>query len=595
MIRKYSGFSIWLFAVIAVASALFCGEALGQASPRQPNVLVLFPDQHLHSVLGVAGDPVVLTPNLDRLAAGGIRFTRCAVAHPVCTPSRATIQTGTYAEVHGAFKNNERLEPPDMEYVAEAYAKAGYATGYIGKWHLDGGQSIDGDEWSFLFRPREESYVPPERRRGYQEWRGYEHCEDHDDPIFWDDSVDPPVIRHVFDEFGWDPSWQRASLLDFAERHGEAGQPWMYQISFGPPHGPDEAPQEWFDLYDRSTIPIPDWITQDLNDDEIRFARRKLHEYYAMISFVDDEVGKIMDGLEALGQLDNTIIAYTSDHGDLLGSHWDTFDNVPRDFRTKGVPFANAFRVPLIMHWPASIPAGLEVDALVSNVDIPLTLLSLAGVPIPSQMQGVDMREWCLGGIGPRRTAVYISYYVLLSPGWRGVWTGDYMYAPGDSHRVLFDHVADPLEEVNLVDRPEVADIQQELDDLLSELSVLASTPGRATPSSGGGGGGSCFIATAAYGTPLAPELDVLRGLRDQRLLTNAVGTAAVDAYYRLSPALADRVARAPGLAALTRALLVPVLFAAKTMGAVPGWRLFFFSLPVLLGLTVFRRRSFFG
>ncbi len=566
MIQKCPVFLPGLVLVCVACSSFSGGHVFAQASAQRPNVLILFPDQHLHSVLSLAGHELIQTPNLDRLAAGGVRFTRCAVAHPVCTPSRATMQTGLYAELHGTPRNNMFMDPSDAEYVAEVYSRAGYATGYVGKWHLDGGERDADGNPTLQFRQRENSFVERDRRRGYQEWLGYEHCEDHDDPFFWDDSVDPPVFTRV-PEHGWDPTWQRASMLDFAQRHGEAGRPWMYYISFGPPHTPDEAPQEWLDLYDRDTIPLPAWIDQTLTDEEVAFARESLHYYYAMISFVDYEVGQILDGLEALGQAENTLIVYTSDHGDLLGSHWDELDNDRRRFRTKALPFANAFRVPLIMRWPGRIPAGLEVDELISNVDIPLTTLKLAGLPVPGAMQGVNMQEWCLGRQGPRRDGLYVSMRNFIRGDWTAVWTGDYLYSPGNDFRVLYDHVNDPLETTNLVDLPAMASTQQTLADLLDELTVAASTRGNQTQISGGG---NCFIATAAYGTPLAEELNALRALRDERLLTNAAGRAFVDTYYRLSPALAERVAESPGLAAAVRGLIELVLIAARWVRLLP-------------------------
>lgn len=544
----------------------------GHSSP--PNVLILFSDQHAAAVLGSAGSDTVLTPNLDRLADEGVRFTRCAVSHPLCTPSRATIQTGLYAELHGANDNNVFMDSPDTEYIAEIFADAGYATGYAGKWHLDGARDQDGN-LTRAQRVGNNSYVPADRRRGYQEWYGYEKGLDHDTPAYWDDSVDPPELNSAL-SYDWELSFHRDVLLDFTQVHGDTGTPWMYFLSIGMPHTPEEAPTEFVDLYPLEDIQIPDWITRTLTDDEMDTALAALQIYYAQISFVDDEIGLILDALEDQGQADNTIIIYTSDHGDLLGSHWGEawsgFNDVPFNFREKNTPFENAIRVPLIVRWPELIPAGLVADPLISSVDLPPTILGLAGLSIPAKMQGLNMEAWCLGELGPERDAVYLSRQSDDSPDWTALWTWDYLYSPGSAYPVLYEYQSDPYETTNLFDTAEVSDIQADLNARLTELEDAALDEGNAAqlPRETEAGATSveglvpCFIASAAYGSPLASELDGLRDVRDARLLTNPAGSAFVDTYYRLSPAIADKVSRSPALGAAVRAVLKPVISASR-------------------------------
>ncbi len=704
----------------------------------------------MYAALGSESDGVVKTPNLDRLAREGVRFTRFVANHPVCTPSRATLQTGLYAPVHGAGMNNLFLNPPHTTYLAEVFSRAGYKTGYVGKWHMDGGTDALGNP-SLNFRPRELSYVPPgERRRGYQEFFGFECCPIHTDPFYWEEGVEPPVFTPV-PEFGWDLRFQRAILREFVERHALVGEPWMYQVSFGEPHVPMVAPPEFLDLYDPETLPLPPWMPANLTSEQEAHARNILHVYYAMVSFLDDEIGHMMSDLEELGEADNTLIVFAGDNGNFLGSHWDDWFNfVPSQFQGKGLPSANAFRVPLIMRWPARIPAGKEVSALAGTVDLAPTILNLADLPVPWRMQGLDMSDWALGGIGPGRPAVWISLTRLLPPNFAAVWDGRYIYSEWDI-RLLFDGLQDPKETTNLIDRPEIAGVQRRLGTYLYSMTLNAYNPpafpdiaeaageaqdgitgllpgdasevlvegmpvrahvalaigvgqgrgddeilrdallsayaqnldafdrndfqrarslralltvafssssalrefligafadrfgesleggyqsvfcesagacfptdpftppalrsgprGIEEPLAGTGdadmdgltnaqeyenalvagtglegfvraavdasrngseppdGDGLCFIATAAYGTPLAAELGTLRGFRDRWLLTHSAGTAFTDAYYRLSPPVAQWIGPRPAARTLVRAALwIPLTFYGRVL-----------------------------
>ena len=557
------------FSAVAPAAA----QTPSQAS--RPNVLILYSDQHHHSVMGAAGHDEILTPNLDRLAEEGVRFTRCAASHPVCTPSRATMQTGMYAGLHGAGPNNALMDPPDTTYFAEIFGDAGYATGYSGKWHIDGGSDEDGNP-SFDTRPTELSYVTPgERRRGYQEWLGYECCPDHNDPFYWDESAEPPVLVYP-EDYDWETTFQTDAFLEFASRHSDANTPWMYFVSIGPPHSPREAPQEFLDLYSSASVTLPAWITQNLSDDDNLGARARLATYYAMVTFIDDEIGRMVDGIEALGQTEDTLIVYTSDHGDVLGSHWqeiwEGFNDSPIEFFGKKWPFANAFRIPLIYRWPGVIPAGLSVDPLTSNVDIPPTILDFVSLPVPEKMQGVSMRRWSLGQQGPERDAIYVSREFTGDGDWAVLWTGDHLYSPGASFPMLYDLQADPYETANLIYSPETFELQELLQIRLDELEAASFVEGNAgqaeePPPVSETSGGACFIASAAYGTPLAMELDGLRAYRDSRLLTNSLGAMAVDAYYRVSPAIADLIADHTVLRSAVRTLLRPIVWARRVAG----------------------------
>ncbi len=416
--------------------SLAAAGAAGAGAAERPNVLILQPDQHRGLVMSCAGDEQARTPNLDRLAANGIRFTNAASSSPVCSPFRGSMQTGLYCHSHGVIANNIQLNP-DFATFAEVFAEAGYATGYIGKWHLDGGVPEKGVG----------GFIPDgSRRQGWQEWHGYEKSHEYFE--VWRFNERREKVR--VPGYNWEPRWHTDMALEFTRRHQQSGRPWLYYVAYGPPHLPAQCPREFLEKFPPEQFRFPP-------DLENRFAGAKLTElrelwqlYYAQVNAVDHEVGRIVGGLREQGQIDNTIILYTSDHGDRLGSH----TGPDGKFRGKAAPFATAFRIPLIVHWPDKIRPRV-CDVLVSSVDLAPTILDLAGLSVPSTMQGDSMAGWCTTGKGPDNDAVYLG---LGSPrrGWRALWDGRYVYSAG-RYKLLYDHRRDPHEMKNLRDNSELA------------------------------------------------------------------------------------------------------------------------------------------
>ena len=401
------------------------------AASKRPNVLVIQPDQHRGITLGCAGDEQARTPNLDRLAASGIRFSHAVSSSPVCSPFRGSMQTGLYCHTHGVITNNLRLNPA-LTGFAEVFSGAGYATGYIGKWHLDGGI------------PKEEvgGYVPAgPRRHGWQEWNGYEKS--HEYLKVW--RYDAREKKVPVPGYHWEPTWHTDMALDFARRHGAEGRPWLYYIAFGPPHPPEECLQEFEDLFPPDKFRLPPDLTALIKEGREKELRSLWQIYYGLVNAIDREVGRLVEGLRQQGQLDNTIILYTSDHGDRLGSHTGPDGKL----RGKGAPYANAYRIPLIVHWPEGARRRVVSDTLVSSVDLAPTILDLAGLPVPHQMQGQSMAAWCTSGKGPQRDAVYLGLGDVRG-GWRAVWDGRSIYSRG-KYDVLYDYQKDPYEMDNLV------------------------------------------------------------------------------------------------------------------------------------------------
>lgn len=457
-------------AAMGIAPMAFPAAKLRAAPDAPPNVLILQPDQHRGTVMGCAGDSQIKTPNLDRLAAEGIRFSNCASSSPICSPFRATFQTGLYPHIHGVDANGESLFDPIGGGFAQIFAEAGYATGYIGKWHIDG-QKVKGTG----------GYIPQERRLGWQEWEGYETGHEFLNVWRFNDKQEQVPVEG----YGWEPTWHTDMALDFARRKTAEGKPWIYYVAYGPPHNPKECLDEFLAMYPPESFVLPPDVKKIFAGDETAI-RRELRMYYALVTAVDFEVGRLLAGLKELGVDDNTIILYVSDHGDRLGSHTDRGD--AGSARGKGCPYASAFRIPLIVRWPRGIKPRQVCDALVSSVDLAPTLLDLAGLEIPSRYQGDSMAPWCRGGQGPRNEAVYLGFGGLEPrnirlPGrhcWRAVWDGRYLFAPPtepDNYRHLYDHETDPHEMNNLIDSPEHAEARERMKQLLLGLAERTNDP----------------------------------------------------------------------------------------------------------------------
>lgn len=365
----------------------------------RPNLLILQPDQHRGTGMRCAGDTQAITPNLDRLAAEGVRFTNCASSGPVCSPFRGTFQTGLYPHKHRVVGNNIRMDP-SLTTFAEVFVEPGYATGYIGKWHLDGGwPRAEGGEG--VTAKAVGGFVPPQRRQGWQEWHGYEKS--HEFFEVW--KYDEQGRKARVEGHDWEPAWHTDMALDFIRRQRDGRKPWLYYVAYGPPHLPEQCPKRFLDMYDPATFILPPDVEAQLPEERKAELRRQMQMYYAQTTAIDHEVGRVIEGLKRLGVDDNTIILYTSDHGDKLGSH----SGGKGRLRGKGAPYATAFRIPLIVRWPKKIPPRQVCEALVSSVDLAPTVLELADLSVPKRMQGHSMVGWCLGEKGYERDAVYLA------------------------------------------------------------------------------------------------------------------------------------------------------------------------------------------
>jgi arylsulfatase A-like enzyme len=415
--------------------------------PDRPHVLFIFADQMRGMDMGCAGNPDVHTPHMDRLAAEGTCFARAYANCPVCTPSRATMLTGRHALATRVVANDLPL-PEDVPTIGTCLHAAGYRTGYIGKWHLDG---VPRGKWT----------PPGPRRHGFDDFWAVHNCSHaYLHAHYFRDAPEPIPIE------GYEPSTQTDLLLRFLDERDD--RPWAAFLSWGPPHDPyDQVPASWLRRYDPQALrlrpnvrPIPPGAGDLARGRE---PRGTLAAYYAQISALDAELGRILAYLDAQGLAHDTIVVFTSDHGDMLWS---------QGHMMKQQPWEESIRVPFLLRWPGRVPAGRTTEGLVGLVDLLPTLLHLAGVPLPSGVQGSDLADLALGRSEYGDESVYLYDLVAVDqsiaqgiPEWRGVRTPRHTYArTRQGPWLLYDNVADPYQLVNLVGASHAVELQRHLD-----------------------------------------------------------------------------------------------------------------------------------
>lgn len=396
---------------------------------EHPNVIVFFTDQQRWDSTGLHGNPLDLTPNLDRIGRSGTHIANSFTCQPVCGPARSSMQTGLYPTTTGCFRNGIPL-PTATPTLAHHFNDAGYHTGYIGKWHLASGDP-----------------VPAEQRGGYRSWFAANTLE----------FTSEPYRLTMFDEKGearTEPGYRVDAQTDAAIRFVDAHRhdPFFLFCSYLEPHHQNRtddypAPDGYRQRYESRWIP-PDLLALGGS------SHRQLAGYWGMIRRLDEAYGRLLDALKSLGLRENTIVLFTSDHG----CHFKT-----RNGEYKRSCHDASIRVPTVFVGPG-FDRGGEIDELVSLIDLPPTLLDAAGIPVPDAMQGqsilplLDRRgdpTW------PCEMFVQISEShvgrAIRTPRWkyavtaeesdgsRDAWSSRFV----ESH--LYDLAADPYELHNLV------------------------------------------------------------------------------------------------------------------------------------------------
>lgn len=415
---------------------------------QKPNILIIYPDQMRADAMSCAGNPCIKTPHIDRLAQEGVRFENAYTAFPLCSPFRASLFTGKYPHANGIYANHYPI-PLAQDFLAEILRDSGYRTGYIGKWHLDGGLK--------------HSLVPPgERRLGFEHFVGFNRGHKYFGSIYYRKTGQPYTSRR------YEPDYQTDHLIEFLEQcaNDPEKRPFLAMISYGLPHPPLVAPAHYLNLYAPDAVPLKDNVPQDAKSQAK--AREFLARYYGLIANVDHNVGRVLAWLDSKELTKDTVVIFVSDHGEMAGE---------QGRYAKKTFYKSAMHVPLLVRYPGRFPSDYVVGLLVDpSVDTMPTLLELCGLPIPPKVQGTSYLSLLEGDSKPVRNEIY--YEILMEQEGperfpvpeRGVRTLEWLYVrTKDTPQALFDLRNDPLETNNLASSGDHQAVIERFDQLLAE------------------------------------------------------------------------------------------------------------------------------
>lgn len=430
---------------------------------RRPNILFIMTDQHRADCLGCSGNPVIRTPNIDRIAKEGVRFSHAYSSTPTCTPARAAILTGLSPWHHGMIGYGRVAERYPFE-LPRALAEAGYYTFAIGKLHYYPQRNYHGFHGALL----DESgrVETPGFVSDYRKW--FKEVAPNLDPdatgIGWNSYQAAP---YALPEELHPTRWIGDRAVEFIDSY-DRSEPFFLKVSFERPHSPYDPPRRFWNMYDEDEMPAPyvgEWAkryaaVEDPNDFNlwhgdlgIKQVRRSRRGYYGSVTFVDEQVGRILKALEKRKLLDNTLILFTSDHGDMLGDHhlW-----------RKSYAYEGSVHISMLMRWPDSLAPGARrgvvLEQPVELRDILPTFLDAAGLQIPDHLDGRSMLRLVRGDSSGWREWIDIEHATCYAR--ENVWTGltdgrwKYIFHAYEGREQLFDLRNDPGELHDLANDP---------------------------------------------------------------------------------------------------------------------------------------------
>ena len=474
-----------IFVLVFVTSINFsCTTQKKIADKKQPNLLIILVDQWRAQATGYEGKEPVMTPHLDKYAKESLVMEQMVSNYPVCSPARAMLMTGQWPVKNKVYSNvNSSSAPFGIELDKNAVTwsdilkQNGYSNGYIGKWHLDSpyepfiptSNNIGPVAWN--------EWTSPDKRHGFDYWYSYGTYDVHNRPMYWDTDAKRDDFHYV-DQ--WGPIHEADKAIAFMKNESgkvrKADAPFSLVVSMNPPHSEYETvPENYYNMY--KDIPLEDLI----KDENIPAAgtkggdqyRHDIKYYYANITGVDEQIGRILQGLKDQKLDENTIVLIMADHGNCLGKHSEV---------SKNNIYEESLRIPFIVNLTGHIQPRTDNKFLGSIPDIYPTLLDLMGIKnqIPKDIDGKSYADYYRNGKGKTPTEQFIMGAIIsdnvdINTGFRGVRTEDYKLAyvkkKGKNELVLFDLKADPFEMNNIysIDHPMVKKLTPVLKNYLRE------------------------------------------------------------------------------------------------------------------------------
>lgn len=445
---------------VVVTGVAFSVSLLPIVAQTSPNLVFIMADQYRGEVLGCIGKEPVHTPALDKLAAEGVIFTNAISSYPVSSPARAMLMTGMYP-LHNKVVGNCNSQtapygvelPQDARCWSDVLKDMGYNTGYIGKWHLDSPYKPYVDTYNNWGEVAWNEWCPPERRHGFEYWIAYGTYDNHLKPMYWNTTAQRDSFYYVNQ---WGPAYEATKAIEYIEAQKGNKQPFALVVSMNPPHtGYELVPDKYKEMYkdldvealcaNRPDIPAKGTKMGD-------YFRKNIRNYYACVTGVDENVGRIIDMLKSNGLFDNTIVVFTSDHGICMGAH---------DQAGKNIFYEESMRIPMIISWPEKIKPRKDDHLMIAFADLYPSLLSMMGFQkeIPETVQTFDLSREILGK--RKRDVVQPYYYVQYNnhdTGYRGLRTDTYTFVIHATNGVidetiLFDRTKDPYQMKNIAEQ----------------------------------------------------------------------------------------------------------------------------------------------
>lgn len=487
--KSFKPLYLVLLAVLILFNCKDQDKALAKEdkSSAHPNLLFIFPDQFRNAAIGINNQDPVKTPNLDELADEGMLVSNAISSYPLCSPYRGMLMTGLLPYNNKVltnsnsqrYKYNNSWQKDDVSF-SDVLVKNGYDAGYVGKLHLTSPPPIEGKD-SVIW----DAYTPKEFRHGFNFWYAYGTFDEHNHPHYWINDAKEDEVTEINE---WSAKHEADVIINYLKNPStdtrSKDKPFALFWSVNPPHPPYQyVPEKYVDVYKDKTIEqllVRDNVDLETAAKDLAFhagatrgrtnlAKEHVAEYFAMVTGVDEQIGRVLKTLKDEGLYDNTIVVITADHGEMMGSH---------GLMSKNIWYEESINIPFIIRWPERLKAGQKSDLLISPTDIMPTLLNMMGATegIPSNLDGKDLSGLILDNKGdaPQSVMYYFIEEGQPASGHRGLRTKRYTYVitldRNDVERqILFDNIEDPYQMKNIADTG--TEIKNELhQELLEQL-----------------------------------------------------------------------------------------------------------------------------